>query len=237
MKRRALALLYLTACGRLAFDPLSSQSASDASPTNLDAATKPIAFVQHAENMTGAASTSISVQWPMPQTAGNMNILVFHHSFSQAITSVTDTSGNTYVLAVGPVDHPNTGQETIMYAPGIAAATSNTVTVAFDMAGGLYMSALEYAGLSRVDVTTSNIGSSTAMDSGTLTTTRAPTLLFAAALPSGSTITSDPAFTDRTNLGGGEIEDRIASAAGPFQTAQVQDVNNGWVLELVAFSP
>lgn len=51
-------------------------------------------------------------------------------------SSVTDSNGDTYILAVGPTVNSGAGTATINYAPniGAAAANANTVTVTWNVA-------------------------------------------------------------------------------------------------------
>ena len=65
------------------------------------------------------------------QTAGNLNVVsVMWGDTTSSVSSVTDSKGNSYALALGP--SPVTGSSsTIYYAKNIAAG-SNTVTVNFN---------------------------------------------------------------------------------------------------------
>ena len=76
-------------------------------------------------------STSVAVTYTAAQSAGDLNVVVVGwNDASTTVSSVTDTSGNTYTLAVGPTRGTNLSQS-IYYAKNIAsaAANGNTVTV------------------------------------------------------------------------------------------------------------
>ena len=99
-----------------------------------------ITFVQGAYAVPQAPQTSVAVKFTGAQTAGNLNVVVVGWSDStSSVTSVTDSSHNTYTPAVGPTVLPGVFTQSIFYANNIAAAGAgaNTVTVAFSSARSL----------------------------------------------------------------------------------------------------
>jgi len=71
-----------------------------------------------------------------------------------SVSSVTDTKGNTYVLAVVQLFRPGVATQAIYYAKNItaAAATANAVTVTFTPAAALPdIRIAEYSGLDTVN--------------------------------------------------------------------------------------
>ena len=75
----------------------------------------------------------MAVTYPAAQTAGNLNVVaVMWGDTTSAVSSVTDSRGNAYVLAVGPTKASGL-TSAIYYAKNIAAG-SNTVTVTFNQA-------------------------------------------------------------------------------------------------------
>ena len=69
----------------------------------------------------------------LPQTAGNLNIVVVGwNDITSTVSSVTDSLGNTYAQAAGLVTG-SAERQAIYYAKNIAGG-SNTVTVAFNQA-------------------------------------------------------------------------------------------------------
>ncbi len=106
-----------------------------------------ISFVQVAAATPQTAMTSVAVTYPAAQTAGNTNIVaVGWKNTTSTVSAVTDSRGNSYVLAVGPTS--GTGlRQSIYYAKNIAAG-SNSVTVTFNTAAPFAdVRVLEYHGL------------------------------------------------------------------------------------------
>ena len=135
--------------------------------------------------------SSVPVTYTSAQTAGNTNILAIGwNNATSNITSVTDSAGNTYQLAV-PTARGSGVSQAIYYAKNIkaAAAGTNTVTATFNTATPYVdVRALEYSGLDPVnpfDVGTSASGTGTSANSGTVTTTAANALIFGAGITTG----------------------------------------------------
>src|SRR6516162_1964533 len=111
-----------------------------------------IAFVQ-SNYAVPSTSASVAVAFSSAQTVGNLNVVVVGwNDVTHTVSSVTDTKGNSYSLAVGPTKNgaTNTLTQSIYYAPSIAAAAAgaNTVTVAFSgTATAPDIRILEYSGL------------------------------------------------------------------------------------------
>ena len=153
-------------------------------------ATAPPAYVQVNSAVPQTNQSTVTVRYNNAQTAGNTNILAIGwNNATSNITSVTDSAGNTYQLAV-PTARGAGMSQAIYYAPNIKAApaATNTVTVTFNTATPYVdIRALEYSGLATTnpfDVGTSASGTSTTANSGTVTTT-APGLIFSAGMTSG----------------------------------------------------
>ncbi len=107
----------------------------------------PITFVQVKSATPQTASASVAVTYPIAQTLGNLNIVaVGWNDTTSTVSGITDTRGNTYVLAIGPTT--GTGlRQSIYYAKNIVAG-SNTVTVTFSKAAAFVdVRVLEYSGL------------------------------------------------------------------------------------------
>ena len=135
--------------------------------------------------------TQVSVAYTGAQAAGDTNILVIGwNNATSNITSVTDSAGNVYQLAV-PTARGNGLSQAIYYAKNIksAAAGTNTVTVTFNTATQFVdLRALEYSGLDLVnpfDVGASASGTSNSANSGAVTTTAAHELVFGAGTTTG----------------------------------------------------
>ena len=89
-------------------------------------------FVQLAYTCPQSPQNQVGVDYASPQTAGNLNILAIGWNDQGAsITSVTDSAGNTYQVAV-PTFRGGGLSQAIYYAANILSSGSNTVTVTFD---------------------------------------------------------------------------------------------------------
>ena len=76
-----------------------------------------IAFVQVKSAVPQTPQTSVTVTYTKAQTAGDLNVVVIGWNDSTAqISSVTDSKGNAYVLAVGPTVQSGKASLAIYYA-------------------------------------------------------------------------------------------------------------------------
>ena len=100
----------------------------------LAAVATPPAFVQVSAAVPQTNQSSVAVTYTGAQTAGDTNILAIGwNNATSNITSVTDSAGNTYQLAV-PTARGNNVSQAIYYATNIKAAPAgtNTVTTTFN---------------------------------------------------------------------------------------------------------
>lgn len=195
---------------------------------------------------TGSAlSTFVTVPFPSAQTAGDLNLVVIGWSQASdspaAVTSISDTVGNTYALVAGPTTIPGQMTQAIYYAKNIAgaAANANSVTVNFSL-GVDYpdVRVLEYSGIdidSSLDATAANSGSGTLTDSGTLTTTADNDLIVAANYVEHTTTGPGTGFTSRMITPDQDIvEDRLAPTAGAYN-ATAPMTGGSWIMQAAAF--
>src|SRR5690242_10593205 len=146
-----------------------------------------ITYVQGNYAVPQSPETTVAVPFDGAQTAGDLNVVVVGWNDSTAtVSSVTDSRGNHYQLAVGPTVVDGLLSQSIYYASNIldAAAGANTVTVRFSNPA-VYpdIRILEYRGAdpsSPVDGSAAQSGNSSMSSSGTLKTTNATDLLLAA---------------------------------------------------------
>ena len=218
-----------------------SPFSNGATATTLSSATA-INYVQGAYSVPQSPQTIVTVGFTAAQAAGDLNVVVVGWSDSTAtVSSVTDKSGNTYTLAVGPTIQSGVASQSIYYAQNIAAAAAgaNSVTVTFSVAA-LYpdIRILEYTGAdpnNPVDVTAASSGSS-ATSSSTATTTSAADLIFGANLVQGGTLSSGTGFTTRllTVPDADIAEDEMVTAVGSYSATA--NLNSGqWIMQMVAF--
>ena len=170
---------------------------------NLAATPAPPAFVQVKAATPQTNQSSVAVTYTGAQVAGDTNILAIGwNNATSNITSVTDSAGNTYQVAV-PTARGSGVSQAIYYATNIkaAAAGTNTVTTTFNTATPFVdVRALEYSGLDPVnpfDVGTSASGTGASANSGTVTTTAANALIFGAGITTGGFSTAGTNFTTR----------------------------------------
>jgi fibronectin type 3 domain-containing protein len=193
----------------------------------------------------GAGVTSVVIPFTNAQKAGDMNVIAVGWSDTVAtVMSVTDTSLNTYALAVGPT--AGTGQtQAIYYAPNIHQTTANSVTVTFAGGGATFpdVRILEYRGADPIDpVDVSAVGTGTGFISSTaaVQTTYPTDLLFAANLVSTATTTPGIDFVQRilTTPDADIAEDDMATALGSYSANAYLDTAETagpWVMQMVAF--
>jgi len=203
-----------------------------------------IAFVQLNYATPQSSVSTVSVPFKAAQSAGNLNVVVVGwNDTTSRVSSVTDTKGNAYQLAVGPAAVPGALTQSIYYAKNIvaAAAGANTVRVSFT-AAALYpdIRILEYGGmdqLSPVDVTASATGSTSTSSTPPVATTTSPDLLFAANTVATWTRGAGSGWTNRviTTPDGDIAEDRTVSTAGSYGSSAPLGGPGPWVMQMVAF--
>jgi glucose/arabinose dehydrogenase/chitodextrinase len=210
---------------------------------NAVAAPAPLAFVQANSATPQTNQTQVSVVYTAPQVAGDTNILVIGWSNSTSnITSVTDSAGNVYQLAV-PTARGNGVSQAIYYAKNIksAGAGTNSVTVTFNTATPYVdLRALEYSGLDPVnpfDVGTSASGNSNSANSGAVTTSTAHELVIGAGTTVGGFSAAGSGFTTRviTSPDLDIAEDRFVTAAGSYSATASLSGSAAWVMQVATF--
>jgi hypothetical protein len=212
-------------------------------PTNLMAAST-ITYVQGNYSTPQTPQTTVTVPFTAAQTAGDLNVVVVGWGYSPStVTSVTDTSGNTYTLAVGPTLVSSYVYQSIYYAKNVkgAAARANTVTVKLSTAAPYPdIRILEYRGAdpnSPVDVTAARTGSQSPTTSGAATTTNATDLIFGANEVWTGTTGPGSGFTQRilTPADGDIAEDKMVTATGRYSATAPLSSSGPWVMQMVAF--
>ena len=199
-----------------------------------------IGFVQ-VNSATPSSGSTVSVTYNQAQTAGDLNIVaVGWHDTTSKVVSVKDSLHNKYSLAMGP--STGTGlRQSIYYATNILAG-SNTVTVTYSQsATAPDIRILEYKGVSTLDVTvhdTGSSGSNATVTSGSATTTSPNELVFAAGMTSGGFSASGSGFTNETITADGDIaEDQIVSVTGAKAATAVlgSSGTQNWLMQMATF--
>jgi chitodextrinase len=202
----------------------------------------PPAFVQQNYATPQSPQSLVSATYAGAQTAGNTNIIaVGWNDTTSSITSLIDTAGNVYQLALATY-RGNGLSQAIYYASKIKAAASgsNQVRVTFDRAA-VYVDLriTEYSGLNQtspLEAGVSATGNSSMANSGFIGTSASSDLLFAAGMTYTTFNTPGAGFTRRviTVPDGDIVEDVIAGPRGSYNaTASLS--SGRWILQLVAF--
>jgi hypothetical protein len=202
-----------------------------------------IGFGQVAAATPQTPQSTVTATYPAAQTAGNLNVVIVGWNDSTAIvTSVTDTKGNAYSLAVGPTS--NSGHvQSIYYAPNIAGAVANgnAVTITFSVAASFPdIRVLEYSGIDPVSplhAIAAATGNDQTSNSGPMTVSVPNVLLVAANTVATTTGAAGAGFTSRviTSPDGDIAEDRVASTTGSYTATAPLDGSGPWVMQMVAF--
>jgi hypothetical protein len=238
----------LSGAGPWVMQMVAFRAAGSPSPTPTPTpaqTTAALTYVQGNYAAPPSSLTSVPVKYPAAQGAGHLNVVILGwNDATSQVKSLSDTKGNVYQLAVGPMlltgSDPRT--QSIYYAKNILAATagSNTVTVTFN-AAAYYpdIRILEYSGIDTatpVDVSAAATGNSTTSSSGTVTTKNASDLLVAANVVWTSTTGPGSGWTQRLLTPDGDIaEDRALTATGSVSASAPLSSGGPWVMQMVAF--
>jgi hypothetical protein len=186
---------------------------------------------------------SVPVQYAAAQAAGHLNVVIVGWNDTVAqVSSVTDSVGNAYQLAVGPTLLNGVLSQSIYYAKNILpAAGANTVTVTFSRSAQYPdVRVLEYAGIDSaipLDVVAAAAGNGTTSSCGAVTTTNATDLLIGANTVTTWTSGAGVNFARRlvTSPDGDIAEDRIVTAVGSYNATAPLATPGAWVMQMVAF--
>src|SRR5258707_6566639 len=211
---------------------------------NSGGATAAIGFVQANASIPQTPQSTVTVNYLGAQSVGNLNVVIVGWNDSTAlVTSVTDSKGNAYNLAIGPTVLSGQASQAIYFAPNIASATanSNIVTVRFS-AAAVYADVriLEYSGLDPVSplhAVAASSGSSATSSSGALNVSLANVLLVAGNIVATTTSGPGASFTNRiiTYPNGDIAQDRVAAAAGSYSAPAPLSSRCYRVMQMAAF--
>jgi hypothetical protein len=196
-------------------------------------------FIQQNFATPQTPQSSVGAAYPATQVAGNANILAIGwNDATNNIASVSDTTGNTYHIAL-PTFRGNGMSQAIYYATNIAAG-ANTVTVTFDHpAVYVDLRITEYSGLSPTnvfDAGSSDVGIGTGADSGSVSIAATNELLFAAGMTATTFTSPGLGFTQRviTTPDSDIVEDQVAAL--PISYNGTAGLTSGaWLMQLAAF--
>jgi hypothetical protein len=204
----------------------------------------PPQYVQGSYATPQTAQATVQVTYAAAQAAGNLNVVIVGWNDTTAqVSSVTDSKGNVYQLAVGPMQVNTALSQSVYYAKniGAAAAGANTVTVTFaSVAHYPDIRILEYSGidpLSPVDVVVGSTGNSAVASSNSVTTRNASDILVGANTVQTLTTVAGDGFTQRllTSPDGDVAEDRVVTAASSYSAVAPLSSTGWWIMQMVAF--
>ena len=203
----------------------------------------PLAYVQIAVDTQTTPVSSVSAKLLKAVSAGDLLVVAIGWDDTAGVAdSVTDTSGNTYKLAIGPTRLGQDLTQSIYYAPGVAAAAAgaNSVTVTFaTTATAPDLRVLEYSGAdpaAPLDQTANGEGTGTVAATGSVTTTSARELVFAAGMTADMFASPGSGFTLRVvTTQGDAVEDRFLTATGSVNATATVNASAEWILQLATF--
>lgn len=201
------------------------------------------AFVQGAAATPQTNQTAVSATFRSPQSAGNL-LVVFAgwNDTAAAVTSVSDSRGDVFSLAIGPTKLTTVLSQSIYYAKNIAGG-ANSVTVHFSRAAKFVdIRILEYAGVDAsapFESAAAGRGSSGTAMTTALTTHSAGDLLVAGDMVLTGTPRAGSGYNAEliTDPDGDIAEDRVAGAPGSYNATAPVVAPNGWVIQVAAFKP
>ena len=194
-------------------------------------------FVQ-VKSATLTSGASEAITFTAAQTSGNLNVVaVMWGDTTSTVSSVTDSKGNIYALAVGPTKASGL-TSAIYYAKNIVSG-SNTVTVKFNQTASYpNVNVLEYSGLDTanpLDVRAAATGNGTTANSGSATTSSANELIVGAGNPTSVFKSPGSGFTSRViNAFGGISEDKVVSSTGSYNATATLS-SGTWVMQMATF--
>jgi Carbohydrate binding module (family 6) len=210
-----------------------------AAPTPTPTPIPVLKYVQGAYATPQTPTQTVPVTYPAAQASGNLNVVIVGWNDSvNVVASVTDSKGNLYQRATGPVVFHSLSQS-IYYAKNIVGG-SNTVTVTFSgLARYPDIRVLEYSGINTsnpFDAAAGTGGTGTSASSGAITTSSSSELLLAANVVSNSTAGPGTGFTQRilTVPDSDIVEDKIVNAIGSYAATTPLGIGD-WVMQIVAF--
>jgi hypothetical protein len=224
----------LAGCGRSGFAAQAPDATADAA---VDAPPGAIAFVQHANSMCAAVTTCSQSFMQFVQPGHAIVVTTTYDDRTVSVSSVTDTSGNTYQPAVGNVDWPVSTYRTSTWF-GTHAGTSSVVGVTVQYsappASFAYVYIDEYANATAVAdmASATGNGNTLAPSTGTRAVT-AGQLVFGHAEGQGPAVGIGLNFTLRDTSNMNIEEDRLVTVDGAYDAHFTLDNPGEWMALMV----
>lgn len=233
---RLYAVLFALAAAFCACAQAADDTFVDACAEASTAAT----FVQVAYATPQDSQASTSVSLTNPEAAGDLNVVVLGwNDTTSVVSSVTDTQGNSYRLAVGPTRNAEGGNsQAIYYATNIAAGADRVTATLSAAAWYPDLRVVEYSGVVALDTSAGAAGTSNPSSVGPVTTSTPGDLLVAAGTTQGGFFGPGSGFVQRVITAPDEdlVEDEVAGGAGAYSATAVDD-GSPWTFQVAAFSP
>jgi len=228
---------------------VSAQSTPTSATTQ--ALTSPPSMLQTTASINDSAGVSIQQAFSSANSSGNLIAVVTSWGTGMATPTVSDTAGNSYLLATSAYSSGGDQSLAIYYAKNIKPGT-NAVTVSF---GGSHawrrVLIAEYRGIDPVNpvngIISNQASATTATDnvtSGLVTTTAAGDLVFGAVenYSARGTVLAGTGFSLRNSLTYFGVietafEDKLQSAAGPAAATFSFTQSDAYIAEMVVFRP
>jgi hypothetical protein len=213
-----------------------SQPSNQASATSLS----DIRLIQDATSGSESSLANLSVAFPSANTAGNFLIITGTAARPRSSLTISDTAGDVFVTALGPVSDPS--QDVTAYIWYVANAKGGANTVTITPTGGadaLELHVSEWFGInsaSPVDQTASATGSGASISSGAQTTTRNGELIYGYTFPNGNS-SPGSGFTGLSLVDGDWDEYQIQPVAASVAATFTQQPAANWFALMVTFTP
>jgi hypothetical protein len=182
----------------------------------VDHATTPIAFVQGNQNFSSGVTSSLASAFSSNVAAGHL--IVVAYSSSQNSSTVSDSLGTSFSVAVSRNDNISGSPYYTAIAWGVAPSTgADTVTLAIP--GGAPFDRLaihEYSGANALDVTSSDTGNSATLNTGSATTRHSIELAFGWMVSDNGVASAGSGYTLRETAGSESTMDKTVGAVGSY---------------------
>jgi len=183
------------------------------------------------------ATANMAVSFTSDNAAGNTLIVTGSAARPASPLTISDTAGNTYSVALGPVSDPDQDVTTYIWTASNCKGGPNTVTITPPSSAALEIHVSEWSGLAAdtlVDQTASATGNSATLTTPTETTTSNGELIFGYSWVL-NTASAGAGFTPLSLVNGDLDEYQIQNAAGPATVTFKESASGPWLALLATF--
>ena len=224
-----------------AYDPTGNASTPSLSVNATTQPIPPIKLVQHGGIDCGTANTC-ALPFTSSTTPGDLIVIGLRVWHGAAPLSLSDSSGNTYALAVTQFNSNDSHQLYLYYAQNIAGGPDTVTVTTGGTSPTIRMTALEYSGAATsgvLDRVASATGKGTAVSSGNVTTLFPIELLVGIATDAnGATWTAGSTWSLRDAPGNRMAdEDQVIFSAGTSAATFTTNTSDYWTAIVATFKP